>query len=85
MTPRDVEDAPSAKVLMADKGLTPADVTGTGRDGRIMKEDVLEGRGPPGDRRPCRAAAPAAGARARGDPARARSPPRTPPARSGSR
>jgi len=38
---RDVEDAPSAKKLMADKRLTPADVTGTGRDGRIMKEDVL--------------------------------------------
>ncbi|MCC5992689.1 MAG: 2-oxoglutarate dehydrogenase complex dihydrolipoyllysine-residue succinyltransferase [Rhodobacteraceae bacterium] len=37
---RDVEDAPSAKKLMAEKGLTPDQVTGTGRDGRIMKEDV---------------------------------------------
>lgn len=37
---RDVEDAPSAKKLMAEKGLSPDDVTGTGKDGRIMKEDV---------------------------------------------
>jgi 2-oxoglutarate dehydrogenase E2 component (dihydrolipoamide succinyltransferase) len=37
---RDVEDAPSAKKLMAEKGLSPDQVTGTGRDGRIMKEDV---------------------------------------------
>jgi 2-oxoglutarate dehydrogenase E2 component (dihydrolipoamide succinyltransferase) len=37
---RDVEDAPSAKKLMAEKGLSADQVTGTGRDGRIMKEDV---------------------------------------------
>lgn len=37
----DVEDAPSAKKLMADKGLSPEQVQGTGRDGRVMKEDVL--------------------------------------------
>jgi 2-oxoglutarate dehydrogenase E2 component (dihydrolipoamide succinyltransferase) len=37
---RDVEDAPSAKKLMAERGLTPDQVTGTGKDGRIMKEDV---------------------------------------------
>ena len=37
---RDVEDAPSAKKLMADRGLSPDQVEGTGRDGRIMKEDV---------------------------------------------
>ncbi len=37
---RDTEDAPSAKKLMTEKGLTPDQVTGTGRDGRIMKEDV---------------------------------------------
>ena len=36
---RDVEDAPSAKKLMAENNLT--DVTGTGKDGRVMKEDVL--------------------------------------------
>ncbi len=38
--PRDVENAPAAKKAMAEAGLTPAQVTGTGRDGRIMKEDV---------------------------------------------
>jgi len=37
---RDVEHAPSARKLMEEKGLTPSDVAGTGRDGRIMKEDV---------------------------------------------
>jgi len=37
---RDVEDAPSAKKLMAEKGLSPDAITGTGRDGRIMKDDV---------------------------------------------
>ena len=35
-----VEDAPSAKKAMAEANLTPDQVTGTGRDGRIMKEDV---------------------------------------------
>ena len=38
---KDVEDAPSAKKLMAEKGLSADQVTGTGRDGRVMKEDVL--------------------------------------------
>ena len=37
---KDVEDAPSAKKMMAEQGLTADQVTGTGRDGRIMKEDV---------------------------------------------
>ncbi len=37
---RDVEDAPSAKKMMAESNLTPDQVTGTGKDGRIMKEDV---------------------------------------------
>jgi 2-oxoglutarate dehydrogenase E2 component (dihydrolipoamide succinyltransferase) len=36
----DVEDAPSAKKLMAEKGVAPDQIKGTGRDGRIMKEDV---------------------------------------------
>ncbi|KQI72381.1 dihydrolipoamide succinyltransferase [Loktanella sp. 5RATIMAR09] len=36
---KDVEDAPSAKKLMAENNLT--DVKGTGKDGRVMKEDVL--------------------------------------------
>ncbi len=36
----DVDDAPSAKKAMAEAEIAPAAVTGTGRDGRIMKEDV---------------------------------------------
>ncbi len=38
---KDIENAPSAKVMMAEKGISPSQVQGTGRDGRIMKEDVL--------------------------------------------
>ncbi|KFI31400.1 dihydrolipoamide succinyltransferase [Haematobacter massiliensis] len=53
---KDVEDAPSAKVAMADAGLSRDAVTGTGRDGRIMKEDVLKALTNP----PAAAAAPAA-------------------------
>lgn len=37
---KDVENAPSANKMMAEKGLSADQVTGTGRDGRIMKEDV---------------------------------------------
>ena len=36
----DVENAPSANKLMAENNLT--DVAGTGKDGRVMKEDVLK-------------------------------------------
>ncbi|MEJ5219055.1 2-oxoglutarate dehydrogenase complex dihydrolipoyllysine-residue succinyltransferase [Cognatishimia sp. D5M38] len=39
---KDVENAPSANKLMAEKGIDPANVAGSGRDGRIMKEDVLK-------------------------------------------
>lgn len=39
-TRTDVENAPSAKKIMAEKGINPEDVQGSGRDGRIMKEDV---------------------------------------------
>ncbi len=38
----DVEDAPSAKKAMAEAGLSRDQVTGTGRDGRIMKDDVAK-------------------------------------------
>ena len=38
----DVEDAPSAKKAMAEAGLSADQVTGTGRDGRVMKEDVAK-------------------------------------------
>ena len=37
---KDIENAPSANKMMAEKGLSPDQVTGTGKDGRIMKEDV---------------------------------------------
>ncbi len=37
---RDVEDAPAAKKAMAEAGMTRDQVQPTGRDGRVMKEDV---------------------------------------------
>ena len=37
---KNVEDAPAAKKAMAEAGISRDAVTGTGRDGRIMKEDV---------------------------------------------
>ncbi|MFC3180884.1 2-oxoglutarate dehydrogenase complex dihydrolipoyllysine-residue succinyltransferase [Cypionkella sinensis] len=40
VAPRDVENAPSAKKAMAEAGLSADQVQGTGRDGRVMKEDV---------------------------------------------
>ncbi len=39
---KDVENAPSAKKAMAEAGLSADQVTGTGRDGRIMKDDVAK-------------------------------------------
>ena len=39
---KDVEDAPSAKKAMAEAGLTSDQVQGSGRDGRVMKEDVAK-------------------------------------------
>jgi len=39
---KDVEDAPSAKKLMAENNLSSGDVAGSGKDGRVMKEDVLK-------------------------------------------
>ncbi len=44
---KDVEDAPAAKKAMVEAGLTAAQVTGTGRDGRIMKEDVAKAAAAP--------------------------------------
>jgi 2-oxoglutarate dehydrogenase E2 component (dihydrolipoamide succinyltransferase) len=37
---KDVEDAPSAKKAMAAAGVSRDQVTGSGRDGRVMKDDV---------------------------------------------
>jgi 2-oxoglutarate dehydrogenase E2 component (dihydrolipoamide succinyltransferase) len=39
---KDVENAPSAQKAMAEKGLSPNQVQGSGRDGRVMKEDVAK-------------------------------------------
>ena len=49
---KDVEDAPAAKKAMAEAGLTAAQVAGTGRDGRIMKEDVAAAAAPAAVRGP---------------------------------
>ncbi len=38
----DVEDAPAAKKLMAENGIDRGQVSGSGRDGRVMKGDVLK-------------------------------------------
>jgi 2-oxoglutarate dehydrogenase E2 component (dihydrolipoamide succinyltransferase) len=37
---KDIANAPSAEKAMAEAGLSAASVAGTGRDGRIMKDDV---------------------------------------------
>ena len=39
---KDVENAPSAKKAMAEAGVSRDQVTGTGRDGRVMKDDVAK-------------------------------------------
>ena len=52
---------PRRKSLMAEKGLDAAQVQGTGRDGRIMKEDVLKAATAPA---PAAPAAPAQAPRA---------------------
>ncbi|MFC5428266.1 2-oxoglutarate dehydrogenase complex dihydrolipoyllysine-residue succinyltransferase [Paraburkholderia denitrificans] len=51
--------SPAASKLMAEKGLSGSDVAGTGRDGRITKQDVL-GAGAPKAAAPAPAAKPAA-------------------------
>jgi len=58
----DVENAPSAQKLMAEKGLSPDQVEGTGRDGRIMKEDVMKAGTAPAAKASAPAPAPAASA-----------------------
>ena len=45
-TAKDVEDAPSAKKAMAEAGLSRDQVAGSGRDGRVMKEDVAKPAAP---------------------------------------
>jgi 2-oxoglutarate dehydrogenase E2 component (dihydrolipoamide succinyltransferase) len=59
--PKDVEDAPSAKKLLAENNLSRDAVTATGKDGRVMKEDVLAAIAAP---KPAPVAAPVAAPRA---------------------
>lgn len=50
VTPRagaDIEDAPSARKAMAEQGIARDQVTGTGKDGRVMKEDVARAAAAP--------------------------------------
>ncbi|MEO0993561.1 MAG: 2-oxoglutarate dehydrogenase complex dihydrolipoyllysine-residue succinyltransferase [Pseudomonadota bacterium] len=56
-TGSDIEHAPAAKKAMAEAGLSADQVKGTGRDGRIMKEDVA--RAAPGAPAPAPASTPA--------------------------
>ena len=61
VTPRgDVEDAPSAKKAMAEKGISRDAVQGSGKDGRVMKEDVARAASAPTAPAPAPKAAPAA-------------------------
>ncbi len=39
---KDIEDAPSAKKAMAEAGISRDQVSGSGRDGRVMKDDVAK-------------------------------------------
>ncbi len=39
---KDIENAPSAKKAMAEAGISADAVTGSGRDGRVMKDDVAK-------------------------------------------
>ncbi len=57
---RDVEDAPSAKKLMAENNLAAGSVAGSGKDGRVMKEDVLKAIAGGAAAAPAVASAPAA-------------------------
>ncbi|MBC6438489.1 MAG: 2-oxoglutarate dehydrogenase complex dihydrolipoyllysine-residue succinyltransferase [Rhodobacteraceae bacterium] len=45
---KDVEDAPAARKMMAEQGLSADHVQGSGRDSRIMKEDVMKAALAPG-------------------------------------
>lgn len=44
---KDIEHAPAAKKAMAEAGLSPDQIEGSGRDGRVMKEDVARAAAAP--------------------------------------
>lgn len=46
--PADVKATPVAQAIMSDKQVKPAVVTGTGSNGKILKQDVLEALAHPG-------------------------------------
>ncbi|RFP90092.1 2-oxoglutarate dehydrogenase complex dihydrolipoyllysine-residue succinyltransferase [Rhodobacteraceae bacterium 63075] len=50
------QNAPSAEKMMAEKGIDPSSVKGTGKDGRIMKEDVMKAGSAPAPSAPAPAA-----------------------------
>ena len=54
----DVEDAPAAKRAMAEAGVSRDQVQGSGRDGRVMKEDVARAAAPAPSAVPAPASAP---------------------------
>ena len=56
-TGADIEDAPAAKKAMAEAGLTRDQVQGTGKDGRVMKDDVARAASAPAPVQAPRAAA----------------------------
>ncbi|PKP73529.1 MAG: dihydrolipoyllysine-residue succinyltransferase [Alphaproteobacteria bacterium HGW-Alphaproteobacteria-6] len=58
--PKDVKNAPSAEKAMAEAGLSADQVAGSGRDGRIMKDDVAKAAATPAAPPVAAPAAPAA-------------------------
>ena len=64
---KDVEDAPAAKKAMAEAGLSRDQVEGSGRDGRVMKDDVARAAATGA----ASASAPASAAAATAEPAQA--------------
>ncbi|MEL6978507.1 MAG: 2-oxoglutarate dehydrogenase complex dihydrolipoyllysine-residue succinyltransferase [Pseudomonadota bacterium] len=66
----DVADAPAAQALMAEHGVSRDQVAGTGRDGRVMKGDVLQALQSGLTKTPQQAEAPARPASAPEDEAR---------------
>ena len=61
---KDIENAPSAKKAMAEAGLSSDQVTGSGRDGRVMKDDVAKAIAAGQSAAPAPAAAPRAASNA---------------------
>jgi 2-oxoglutarate dehydrogenase E2 component (dihydrolipoamide succinyltransferase) len=59
-TGKDIENAPSANKLMTENGVDASSVSGTGKDGRIMKDDVLKAMSAPKAAPASKAAAPRA-------------------------